>query len=803
MEEIMNQKSALRNISITIVGFFLLFYIGLDANYYFWGDETQQVVPFTLHFYHALREHSVSMYNFTMGYGGSNGINFFTVLGSPSFWLFMLLPREEWIFPFFSILTIIRTILICYVSYLWLSKLVKSEKARYVGAFIMCFSGYIMYWQHFYYYADAWLYLCILLLSIELMLENKKKLLFPLIVCFTVVLYLYTAYMITWLVLFYFITRLYMLHPNMKFKELIHRLKEPICYYFLGIGMSAIVFIPDLYILLSSKRVNNIPQMVKEPSNYLITIKLAYRYFASLFSPVLNDYDTVIFSNGTLDQAQHYGSIYIYSSIIFVLLVPQLLKVKFKEKKALISLLKFLVICAIIPLVYLVFCGDLNLRWCFYFVITNVMIIAYLLENEDQFSKKLMVKSCILNIVFIIFFSYFAIKLNLIHKENYLILVEIVPALLIFLIIYTFSLVQNKNNILKIGLSLELLFNYGVRVLNGNKLAVENGIKRKTYESAILDRTIVEFIHENDDGFYRIATDEPEAQNYLVPMAKGFKGHSYYYGLYNAELDHYYENRITSDWFAPYLHSKFLSQAAFGQKYLINYDPNSYIPFGYKIIKTFDNNLFFDNPVKVLEHCVDSSLGYASNRTFADANGLDKSVEDLSMLQGIVDECSSIKYKIDPSFKLVACNVKDKMLDVSNMEPGVLFIDYSNILADSILSYELYRDGNIIDFKPVKEYGFTCINIDNTFDTVGLYLKNKNFITESIPYNIYYISNNDLDRIYQEFSGLDHFYDIESQGDVVYANITITSDKKLQWLRFLITKDGRYMSMGKKLRLGQ
>ena len=79
---------------ILTVFFGLLFFIP-GLRYYFWGDETRQVLPITISMWRDIRTGTFGFWNWSMSFGASNAINLLSYLGSPTFWLFQLLPSAK------------------------------------------------------------------------------------------------------------------------------------------------------------------------------------------------------------------------------------------------------------------------------------------------------------------------------------------------------------------------------------------------------------------------------------------------------------------------------------------------------------------------------------------------------------------------------------------------------------------------------------------------------------------------------------------------------------------------------------
>lgn len=796
-------KRLLRDIAVILGIITVILILMPDTYYIFGGDGAEQGVPFTLYFYHLFREEGWSWWNWSISYGGSNVINFFTVLGSPSFWIFMILPEESWIFPCFWILNVIRCLMIAAFSWLWLSRIVKSEKARYAGAMIMTFCGWIMCWQHLYYYAESWLYVCILLYSMEELLAGKKKWLFVIINALMVILYVYMAYMSAWLILFYLIVRLQMLNPEERFSGILKRLLRPFLLYLLGIALSSAVFVPELYVLLSEKRVaGDIPALLSDPANVLISLKTAWRFLSGLFSPVMNDYECTMFASAyeTGDHLQ--TTMTIYSFILFLVLFPQMFRMQIGGKKPVLRMMLFLTLCAMFPWIYILFNGNINNRWAFYYIIFNVMCVVLILEHEKELDRRLLRRTGACVVLLYAIFSAAAVLLNQIGAEKQKNLL-LVPLMALLTILYVKVLEQGSFRELRILMMTEALLCIGCRIVNyGTQITLIHGQNGRLYQEQMLNRDVTENLKEQYPGFYRIETDEPLAVNYLLPLAKNYKGSSYYYGLYNPSMDRYYENRISANWHIPYSQSKFLSETVFGQRFLVTYSADTFVPYGYTLSDHIEENPYDSEiPISVYENSVNVGLGFADDKLYSDpaSDFLDKSVQDFAMTQGILCSEGTEEFTGDDRFRKLSESLENEVIELGEHETGTLIVDYSSTYPNSYLNYEFYQDGKVVSYVHTEEYGYRAIRVPADIDEVGIYCVNADFTSSSISASVYFITDSDLESVYEEMKEKDQFTNVSQKHGNLSADITITgTENKLAMVSIPYNEGWTVLVDGKK-----
>ena len=762
---------------ILLVVFFGFIFLCPGLRYYYWGDETRQVIPLTISLWHDLKSGTFGFWNWQMGFGASNAIQFLAYLGSPTFWLLLLLPDAGMIPDVLPLTTILSLSLAAVFSFLWLRNLVKDETARFAGTVIMTFCGWAVFQFHYYSYLDAWMYLCLLLYVMEENLQGRKKLLFPVVIALITILDLFTMYMASWLILFYLTARLVMIHGKLSFGTYLKKLAGPFGYYLLGLGMAGAVFVMDAVILLTSGRVGGgSSRGFLSPELFLLTPGGLFRLVTSLFSPVLNDYDFNLFSSPFQEGTIRTYALFSYSFMITPLLLPQLLRTRIRELKPVRSTLLGLSFCALVPLFYYLFNGNQASRWCFYLVVFHVLAVVFLLEHREELDIALLKRSCIGCVILLAGFSLIGLLLH--TTANRKALVMIVPFLMLALGGYTVSIVRRNTKLFRTVLMLEALLCIAVRIVNGTTITIGTGERAEAYETALLDTSVVKQIQEADPGFYRISTDEETAENYLLPMAKHFRGNSFYFSVFNPASASYYHRRISEDWFLPYLPSKFLSYGVFGNIWIIQTDPESFVPHGYSLYAETEDAS--GNPVRIYHRETANALGYADSRRInaAYAEEVDRSLQDYLLASGILCEQGTLTPGSDSRF-IDLGPVNNTVLEYDFAVPGTLFIDYSSTEPSGEGSYELYRDGEVITYAEFSEYGYHAVRVEEPCDAVGIYVHHAFFTAAPVEAHAYWIEDRALDALAKERETLDPLvFRAEQRGNIT-AEITITGSEKL------------------------
>lgn len=757
---------------LTIILILIIVYGYLYFNKYiilYWGDETQQVIPFFTDIYNQIKNGSFSFWNYKIGLGASNFVHFFTMLGSPSFYIFLLLPKAELISYFIPIVDFLRFLFIAYFSYKWLEKVSSNHLAAFVGGIIFTFSGWSMYWMHFSYFLDAYLYLAIILYLCECVLENEKKISFVVMISLCTILSLYISYMIIWFLFFYFNCRIFMLEKKISIKIYSKYFFNIFSMILLGIGLAGFVFLPSLYSLLSADRISTTGNLFS-----IIDLGSAFRVLTSFFSPVINDFDYNIFSSPFINASNKVYTVYLYSFSIFILLLPQIFFVKFKGRKKLLQSIVCLYSMLFVMFFYFLFNGNNSVRWSYYFIVFNILLIAKLIENKEQFNLHILLLSGFVFILFLGILSYVSIEYNFTTeinvnqiKKNFIIL-----SICVILSVISFMKVRRLKYFLALSLIVEAVYCFYSRSINGDQAIIADQASAKLYIDKMYDTEAIDILKENDTDFYRIDYASNDSLAYNYPMIKNYMGFSSYISIYNFETRPLIDDRISDSWFIGYTPSKFLLKSLLGSKYLIvDRSEEMWIPYGYNKYIDLENQVIYRNKL-------DNSLGFASSDLLPikDSIRLDKSLEEMIFMNYIVCEDCQVNSFQDAGknmdVQILGENIINSSVKVPK-EKGYVFVDYSNTIPFSTITADFYKNGDLVKNIYREEFGYTVFDSDEQYDEIYFYVQNYYNKNEYVPANIYWVSEFELDTWYNNLQNKPHFYDIDLNGSTISAKINV------------------------------
>lgn len=459
-------KKFIKDNSITLITFFvgviiiLAIYILKDVKPF--GDKSllqidffHQYAPFLGELQDKIKNGGNFLYNFNVGFGLPFFRNFANYLGS-IFNVIILFFKKENILVSFSVIIGLKAVLSATTMSYFLTKKFKSKNKFFIPiSLLYAFSAYM----HAYYWNLMWLdsmiYLPIIILGIERMIDENKSLLYIAFLALALLSNYFTAYMVCLFSVIYFIVHLFIKTDKFNIKEIGKKSFKFIISSALAGGLTAFILVPQFLALQTTSATTD---AWPDSQYYAFTL---WEFFGNHFTGV----GPTIFASDFTNAANI--SVGILPIALFLLFLINA-KIKPKVKIGYSFIILFFAIgffYAPLDFIWHAFHvpNDLPYRYTFIYAFVMIIISAYSLfyikehkiinvsvififttllvlvlylfkfENIDQ-------KMIILNIV-IISVSYI---LYLIGK-NYPKVVKFTPYILILLISVECILVANKN----------------------------------------------------------------------------------------------------------------------------------------------------------------------------------------------------------------------------------------------------------------------------------------------------------------------------------------------------------------------
>lgn len=140
----------------------------------FYSDYDNQDLEFMTNVHYALRNGGLGWDWYTdLGSSHLHSYSYYG-LGSPFFWIMMLLP-EKLLLPAMPVMLAIKTAVASLTAYLFIRRFSKSDESAAVGGMLYAFSGFQLYNIVFYHFHDAVAFFPLLLLAVELHIKDGKR----------------------------------------------------------------------------------------------------------------------------------------------------------------------------------------------------------------------------------------------------------------------------------------------------------------------------------------------------------------------------------------------------------------------------------------------------------------------------------------------------------------------------------------------------------------------------------------------------------------------------------------------------
>ena len=332
------------------------------------------------------------IWNIDLGSSFITAFSFYN-LGSPFLWLSLLAPRGT--FPYLAgFLYILKYVTAAATAYLYLRLFLDNRKWGVIGALLYAFSGYQTTNLMFFHFHDVVAVFPLLLWGLEMSMRDKKyRPAFILSVFINCLMnYYFFVGEVVFLVIYYLVR--YRKLPKQQFISGV--LSSALCGI-LGIGMAAVLFIPNMLYMLGNTRgqqkLNLSDNLYYSLENFLHIIK------GVLFpGECMNGFSAVIQNNWSSTSA--------YIPFFGISLVIAYIT---EKKKSWLSVLLWLLVgISLFPLtgsIFLLF-SEVNERWWYMLVLVLALSTVKVLENTENY---LVIKSSILYGAIVSIF-YFAIR---------------------------------------------------------------------------------------------------------------------------------------------------------------------------------------------------------------------------------------------------------------------------------------------------------------------------------------------------------------------------------------------------------
>ncbi len=237
---------------VTAACLFVPYMIITEGYFTLYGDFNVQQIPFYQKCHEAIRNG-----NIFWDFGTDLGADFigsysFYLLGSPFFWITLLFPNS--FVPYLmGPLLVLKFACAALTAYLYIRRFTRTPEAARLGGLLYAFSGFSIYNIFFNHFHEALIFFPLLLLTLELLITENRRVVFALTVCICAVSNYFFFFGMVVFVLIYFFVRLCSGSIKVTFSRFLSVALEAV----LGLLLSMFILLPSILAITGNGRITD------------------------------------------------------------------------------------------------------------------------------------------------------------------------------------------------------------------------------------------------------------------------------------------------------------------------------------------------------------------------------------------------------------------------------------------------------------------------------------------------------------------------------------------------------------------
>lgn len=339
----------------------------------YYGDFNSQQLPFLKHIHESVRNGNILWDWYTdLGSDFISTYSFY-LLGSPFFWLMLLVPESLVLFSVPLVLSL-KYAVSALTSYAYIKRFVKRDSSAVIGCFLYAFSGFQAYNIFFNHFHDVTALFPLMLIAMEEHVTKNRRGIFALTVALMAVTnYFFFAGQAVFLIV-YFLLRSRCRDFRVTPKKFISLFFEAL----LGTAAASFILLPSALSVLGNFRVSKhlLGMDMLAYSDRTRIWRIVQSFFMIPDSPARPN----LFSDGTSKWSSIAGYLPMFSMAGVISFV------RAKPDKWQSRLIKFCVLCAFIPVLnsmFYMFNSEYYARWLYMPVLIMAMVTAQIFERTD------------------------------------------------------------------------------------------------------------------------------------------------------------------------------------------------------------------------------------------------------------------------------------------------------------------------------------------------------------------------------------------------------------------------------------
>lgn len=340
----------------------------------FYSDYNTQNLEFMSNIHYALRNGGLGWDWYTdLGSAHLESYCYYG-LGSPFFWVMMLLPQKL-LLPAMPIMLALKSASAALFAYLYIKRFSCSKEAAAVGGILYAFSGFSLYNILFYHFHDAIALFPLLLLAVEMAVKDSKKGLFAIItaLCACVNFYFFFGQVI--FVLIYIAIRATDKSFSLNLKKFGFLAAEAV----IGILMAGVILFPGFIAVSSSGRAG---ETIALSDMWLYDgIGFYFRYLQQLIMTP----DPCLISNLIETPKYKFGSLAMYLPVFSaVFAIAYIRRNKRSWETKLIALSLVISLVPVLNSVFSLFNAYYYARWLYMPILVMCLITSKVIDSPDN-----------------------------------------------------------------------------------------------------------------------------------------------------------------------------------------------------------------------------------------------------------------------------------------------------------------------------------------------------------------------------------------------------------------------------------
>ena len=236
---------------ITAACLFVPYMLTTEGYFTLYGDFNVQQIPFYQKCHEAIKSG-----NIYWDFGTDLGANFigaysFYLLGSPFFWLTIPFPNS-FVPHLMGPLLVLKFACAALTAYFYIRRFTRTPEAARLGGILYAFSGFSIYNIFFNHFHEAIIMFPLLLLAVELLITENRRMVFALAVCACAVVNYFFFFGMVVFVIIYFFVRLFSGSVKVKFSRFLVLIFEAV----FGLLLSSFILIPSIMAITGNGRIS-------------------------------------------------------------------------------------------------------------------------------------------------------------------------------------------------------------------------------------------------------------------------------------------------------------------------------------------------------------------------------------------------------------------------------------------------------------------------------------------------------------------------------------------------------------------